>query len=65
MKTVQISGRTAAYSEVSPAHPKATVLFLAWLGGSRLGWHGVVDEIGQEYRALSPDHRDTGDSSRV
>ncbi len=62
MKVVQLAGRRSAYSEVSPAQPKATVLFLSWLGGSRLGWQGVVDEIGQEYRALSPDHRDTGDS---
>ncbi len=65
MNTVQIDGRKVAYTEVSPAQPRATVLFLAWLGGSRLGWQHIVDEIGQAYRALSPDHRDTGDSEKV
>lgn len=65
MNATEIDGRTVAYTEVSPAHPRATVLFLAWLGGSRLGWQQVVDEIGQAYRALSPDHRDTGDSGKV
>ena len=62
MNAIQIGERKVAYTEVSPAHPRATVLFLAWLGGSRLGWQSVVDEIGQVDRALSPDHRDTGDS---
>ncbi|EYB69111.1 alpha/beta hydrolase [Deinococcus phoenicis] len=38
------------------------MLFLAWLGGSRLGWQPVVEAVGDEYRALAPDHRDTGDS---
>lgn len=59
---VAVGGRNLAYLEVSPPHPRANVLFLAWLGGSRLGWEGVVGEIGKEYRALAPDHRDTGDS---
>ena len=62
MKTVNIGTHALAYTEVSPEHPRATVLFLSWLGGSRLGWNGVVDDIGRDYRALSPDHRDTGDS---
>lgn len=64
MNTIQVSGRQVAYSEFSPTHPKATVLFLAWLGGSRLGWQSVVIEIGKDYRALAPDHRDTGDSEK-
>ncbi|MEF2277192.1 alpha/beta hydrolase [Deinococcus sp. YIM 134068] len=59
---VAVHGRNIAYLEVSPPQPRATVLFLAWLGGSRLGWEGVVAEVGKEYRALAPDHRDTGDS---
>jgi len=57
-----VGGRTLAYLEISPAQPRANVLFLAWLGGSRLGWPDVVGEVGQDYRALAPDHRDTGDS---
>ncbi|WP_051935647.1 alpha/beta hydrolase [Deinococcus sp. YIM 77859] len=59
---MEAGGRTLAYSEVSPNEPRANVLFLAWLGGSRLGWQPVVEAIGDEYRALAPDHRDTGDS---
>ena len=62
MNTVQVLGRQVAYTEVSPPNPRATVLFLAWLGGSRLGWQAAVDETGQDNRALAPDHRDTGDS---
>lgn len=60
--SVGVEGRTLAYLEVSPTQPRASVLFLAWLGGSRLGWADVVGEVGREYRALAPDHRDTGDS---
>ena len=59
---MQVSGRRMAYSEASPPNPRATVLFLPWMGGSRLGWSSVVDDIGQDYRALALDHRDTGDS---
>ncbi|ULH15168.1 alpha/beta hydrolase [Deinococcus sp. KNUC1210] len=62
MKTVSIGSHSLAYTEVSPPQPRANVLFLSWLGGSRLGWSSVVDDIGQDYRALAPDHRDTGDS---
>lgn len=64
MNAIKIGGRTVAYTEVSPTGPGATVLFLAWLGGSRLGWQSVVDEIGKDYRVLAPDHRDTGDSEQ-
>ena len=62
-KSVQIGPHTLAYTEASPADPRGTVLLLAWLGGSRLGWSEVLAELGSEYRALAPDHRDTGDSS--
>lgn len=62
MNTVSIGARTLAYSEVTPEHPRGTVMFLPWLGGSRLGWESVVQDIGRDYRALAPDHRDTGDS---
>lgn len=59
---VTVGGRSLAYTEVSPTAPRANVLFLAWLGGSRLGWQNVVEAVGRDYRALAPDHRDTGDS---
>lgn len=62
MNAVQVPGRKVAYTEVAPPSPRATVLFLAWLGGSRLGWQSVLDETGKDYRVLAPDHRDTGDS---
>lgn len=62
VRTVKLGGRTLAYTEVSPARPRANVLFLSWLGGSRLGWQSVVEAVGDEHRALAPDHRDTGDS---
>lgn len=63
MKTVSIGPRTLAYTEILPANPRGTVLFLSWLGGSRLGWSEVLAELGTKYRVLAPDHRDTGDSS--
>ena len=63
LKTVSVGSRTLAYTEHAPEQPEGTVLFLAWLGGSRLGWSDTVAEIGQTYRTLAPDHRDTGDSS--
>ncbi|GMA17147.1 alpha/beta hydrolase (plasmid) [Deinococcus metallilatus] len=59
---INVGGRTLAYTEVSPPSPRANVLFLAWLGGSRLGWQSVVEAVGDEYRVFAPDHRDTGDS---
>ena len=61
--SVPIGPRTLAYTEILPANPRGTVLFLSWLGGSRLGWSEVLAELGTEYRVLAPDHRDTGDSS--
>ena len=64
VNSVSIGPRTLAYTEISPPHPAGTVLFLPWLGGSRLGWEDTVAEIGQTHRALAPDHRDTGDSDR-
>ena len=63
MNSVSIGPRTLAYIEVLPKFPRGNVLFLPWLGGSRLGWSDTVAEIGQTHRALAPDHRDTGDSS--
>lgn len=62
VRRVSIGDRVLAYTEVAPAAPRANVLFLAWLGGSRLGWQPVVEALGDAYRALAPDHRDTGDS---
>ncbi len=62
-RNVQIGPRTLAYTEILPANPRGTVLFLSWLGGSRLGWSEVLADLGSEYRVLAPDHRDTGDSS--
>ena len=61
--SVPIGPRTLAYTEILPANPRGTVLFLSWLGGSRLGWSEVLAELGTKYRVLAPDHRDTGDSS--
>jgi 3-oxoadipate enol-lactonase len=59
---VLIDGRTMAYDEVSPPHPKGTVLLLTGLGAKRLGWYKQLDVFGQIYRAIAVDHRDTGDS---
>lgn len=62
VRTVGVGGRSLAYTEVSPVRPRAAVLFLPWLGGSRLGWQSVVQATGDRDHALAPDHRDTGDS---
>lgn len=63
-RTIDISGRRVAYSEVRPPRPQATLLLLHWLGGSRLGWTQVMHELGSTYRVLAPDLRDIGDSEQ-
>lgn len=64
-KRVAIGGLSLAYDEISPEHPQGNVLFLTGLGSNRLGWRLQLPVFGQTYRALSIDHRDTGDSDPV
>ncbi len=58
-------GRKMAYDEVSPPNPKGTILLLTGLGSKRLGWYKQLEALGQEYRTIAIDHRDTGDSDPV
>ncbi|WP_019010926.1 alpha/beta fold hydrolase [Deinococcus aquatilis] len=64
-KRVDIGGHSLAYDEIAPEHPRGNVLFLTGLGSNRLGWRLQLPVFGQTYRALSIDHRDTGDSDPV
>ncbi len=57
-----VGGRRLAYDEVTPQHPKGTILLLTGLGGKRLGWVRQLPVFGQTYRTLAMDHRDVGDS---
>jgi pimeloyl-ACP methyl ester carboxylesterase len=59
---VTVHGRRLAYDEVSPSHPRGTVLLLTGLGSKRLGWYKQLPVFGQVYRTIALDHRDTGDS---
>jgi pimeloyl-ACP methyl ester carboxylesterase len=61
---VMIEGRRMAYDEVSPPHPKGTVLLLTG-GGNRLDWYKQLEVFGRTFRTIALDHRDTGDSDPV
>ncbi|MFC4425069.1 alpha/beta fold hydrolase [Deinococcus navajonensis] len=62
---VLVGGRRIAYDEVTPVDPAGTVLFLTGLGGTRVAWRAHLPVFGRRYRALSLDHRDSGDSDPV
>jgi 3-oxoadipate enol-lactonase len=62
---VMINGRRMAYDEVSPPHPKGTVLLLTGTGANRLTWYKQLDVFGRAFRTLALDYRDTGDSDPV
>ncbi len=59
---VTVGGRRIAYDEISPAHPKGTILLLTGLGSTRLAWYKQLEVFGREYRTLALDHRDAGES---
>jgi 3-oxoadipate enol-lactonase len=59
---VEVDGRKLAYNEVSPAHPRGTILLLTGLGAKRYSWHHQLDEFGRTYRTIALDHRDISDS---
>ena len=59
---VEVDGRKLAYNEVSPAHPRGTILLLTGLGAKRYGWYYQLDEFGRSYRTIALDHRDISDS---
>jgi pimeloyl-ACP methyl ester carboxylesterase len=62
---VMIDGRRMAYDEVSPPHPKGTVLLLTGAGANRLTWYKQLDVFGRAFRTIAVDYRDTGDSDPV
>ena len=62
---VSIDGRRIAYNEVSPPHPKGTVLLLAGSDSNRLIWYKQLDAFGRAFRTIAVDYRDTGDSDPV
>ena len=62
---VSIDGRRIAYNEVSPPHPKGTVLLLAGADSNRLIWYKQLDVFGRAFRTIALDYRDTGDSDPV
>ncbi len=59
---VEVDGRNLAYNEVSPSHPRGTILLLTGLGAKRYGWHHQLEEFGRTYRTIALDHRDISDS---
>lgn len=62
---VTIHGRKMAYSEVSPAHPKGTILLMTGLAAKRYGWYKQFEVFGRYYRTIAIDHRDISDSDAV
>ena len=54
--------RRLAYNEVSPPHPRGTILLMTGLGAKRYGWYFQLDEFGRYYRTIAIDHRDISDS---
>ncbi len=62
---VLINGRRIAYNEVSPPHPKGTMLLLAGSDSNRLTWYKQLDVFGRSFRTIAMDYRDTGDSDTV
>ncbi len=62
---VMVEGRRMAYDEVSPPHPKGTVLLLTGAGSNRLDWYRQLEVFGRTFRTIALDHRDTGDSDPV
>ena len=62
---VLIDGRRIAYNEVSPPHPKGTVLLLTGSDSNRLTWYKQLDVFGRAFRTIAVDYRDTGDSDPV
>ena len=62
---VTVRGRKIAYDEVSPSHPKGTILLLTGLGAKRHGWCKQLAVFGRHYRTIALDHRDAGDSDPV
>src|SRR6266704_3251837 len=59
---VMIDGRRMAYAEVSPPHPRGTVLLLAGAGARKFSWYKQLDVFGRTFRTIALDYRDTGDS---
>lgn len=57
-----IDGRRMAYAEVSPPHPRGTVLLLAGAGARKFSWYKQLDVFGRTFRTIALDYRDTGDS---
>jgi 3-oxoadipate enol-lactonase len=62
---VEVDGRKLAYDEVSPLHPRGTILLLTGLAAKRYGWYKQLDEFGRSYRTIALDHRDISDSDPV
>jgi 3-oxoadipate enol-lactonase len=62
---VMLGDRRLAYVEVSPAHPKGTLLLLAGLASKRLNWYKLLEPFGRTFRTIALDFRDTGDSDLV
>src|SRR5574340_1543773 len=59
---VMIDGRRMAYDEISPPHPKETVLLLTGADSNRFTWYKQLNVFGRAYRTIAVDYRDTGDS---
>lgn len=59
---VTIEGRRLAYAEISPSHPKGTILLLTGLANTRLSWYKQLAVFGRDYRTVALDARDVGES---
>jgi 3-oxoadipate enol-lactonase len=62
---VTLDGRRMACDEVSPPHPKGTVLLLTGLASNRLAWYKQLEAFGRTFRTFALDFRESGDSDPV
>lgn len=60
---VEVAGRRLAYDEVAPDDPQGTVLLLCGIGAKRQGWYKQLPVLGEHFRTIALDYRDTGDSA--
>lgn len=61
MPTVQVGSHMVYYEEYGHGHP---LVLIAGLGASRFSWRKQVEPLSQQFRVITFDNRDAGDSAQ-